>query len=142
MKRCISVVLLTVVTATLSSVAMAQADAARAFEQGKAAYADGRFTKARDLFEKASQTDTRNPEVFLWLGKARYQLGIVDKAIDAWTKTLKLAPEEPYAKKMLETLRGQLLEADTRISLIEVMLKEKLFAAAKRECNKLLEDQK
>jgi len=141
MKRCISVVLLTVVTATLSSVAMAQADAARAFEQGKAAYADGRFTKARDLFEKASQTDTRNPEVFLWLGKARYQLGIVDKAIDAWTKTLKLAPEEPYAKKMLETLRGQLLEADTRISLIEVMLKEKLFAAAKRECNKLLEDQ-
>jgi TolA-binding protein len=120
---------------------MAQADAARAFEQGKAAYADGRFTEARDLFEKASQTDTRNPEVFLWLGKAQYQLGVVNKAVAAWTKTLKLAPEEPYAKKMLETLRGQLLEADTRISLIEVMLKEKLFAAAKRECNKLLEDQ-
>ena len=141
MKRYIAVFLLTVVTAAISPPVLAQADAAAAFEQGKAAYAGGRFAEARDLFLKASQTDTRNPEVFLWLGKAEYQLGGVDKAIAAWTRTLKLAPEEPYTKKMLETLRGQLLEADTRVSLVEVMLREKLFSAAKQECNELLEDQ-
>jgi TolA-binding protein len=141
MNRYTPVFLLAVVIVAFSHNVWAQADAAAAFEQGKTAYAEGRFTEARDLFLKASQTDTRNPEVFLWLGKAEYQLGVVDKAIAAWTKTLKLAPEEPYAKKMLETLQGQLVEVDTRISLIEVMLKEKLFSAAKRECSKLLADQ-
>jgi len=141
MKGYIAVFLSAVVIGALSPPALAQADAAAAFEQGKTIYNNGRFAEARDLFVKASQTDTRNPEVFLWLGKAEYQLGMVDKAIAAWKKTLKLAPEEPYAKKMLETLSGQLLEVDTRIKLIEVMLKEKLFSAVKRECNKLLTDQ-
>ncbi|MHC4389230.1 MAG: tetratricopeptide repeat protein, partial [Planctomycetota bacterium] len=140
MTRYLPLILVTVVIAAFSPAVLAQADAEAAFRDGRAAYDDGRFAEARDLLLKASQTDTRNPEVFLWLGKAQYQLGVVDKAMEAWTKTLRLAPQEPYAKKMLETLRGQLLEVDTRISLIEVMLKEKLLSAAKRECGRLLED--
>ncbi|MHC4388280.1 MAG: tetratricopeptide repeat protein [Planctomycetota bacterium] len=141
MIRYLLILLVTVVIAAFSCDVLAQADAEAAFGEGKAAYARGRFAEARDLFAKASQTDTSNPEVFLWLGKAEYQLGDVGKAITAWKKTLKLAPEEPYAKKMLEALRGQLVEVNTRITLIEVMLKEKLFAAAMRECNRLLQEQ-
>ncbi|MHC4605290.1 MAG: tetratricopeptide repeat protein, partial [Planctomycetota bacterium] len=101
MQRFIALISLTVIIGTLSPVVLAQADAAAAFEQGKAAYASGQFTKARDLFLKSSHTDTSNPEVFLWLGKAEYQVGAVDKAIAAWKRTLKLAPEQPYAAKML-----------------------------------------
>jgi TolA-binding protein len=119
---------------------LAQADAADAFEQGKAAYVSGQWISARDLFLKASHTDTRNPEVFLWLGKAEYQLGAVDKAIAAWKRTLKLAPEQPYAAKMLAVLRGEAVEIDTRIKLIEVMLQERLYRPALSECTKLLDE--
>jgi TolA-binding protein len=140
MQRFIALISLTVIIGTLSRVVLAQADAAAAFEQGKAAYASGQFTKARDLFLKASHTDTRNPEVFLWLGNAEYQLGAVDKAIAAWKRTLKLAPGQPYAAKMLAALRGETVEIDTRIKLIEVMLQERLHAAALSECKKLLDE--
>lgn len=110
-----------------SPIAFAQSDAGIAFEQGRTAYTNGRFAEARDLFQKASQTDNRNPEVFLWLGKAQYQLGALEEAIASLTRTLKLAPEELYTKKMLQTLRGQLVEVETRITLIALMLKEKLY---------------
>jgi TolA-binding protein len=140
MQRYEAILIASLVISVMGGVALAQADAAAAFEQGKAAYAGGQITQARDLFQKASQTDVRNPEVFLWLGKAEYQLGAIEQAIEAWTRTLKLAPDEPYAKKMLDTLRGQLVDVDAKISLVEVMLKERLYADAKRECSRLLED--
>lgn len=140
MHRYIALILLAVIIGALSPAVLAQADAAAAFEQGKAAYASGQFTKARDLFLKASQTDTGNPEVFLWLGKAEYQLGAVDKAIAAWKRTLKLAPEQPYAARMLAVLRGEAVEVDTRMKLIEVMLQERLYGPALSECMKLLDE--
>lgn len=140
MHRYIALISLAVIIGALSPAVLAQADAETAFEQGKAAYASGQFTKARDLFLKASQTDTRNPEVFLWLGKAEYQLGVVDKAIAAWKRTLKLAPEQPYAARMLAVLRGEAVEVDTRMKLIEVMLQERLYGPALSECMKLLDE--
>ena len=140
MQRLVTIILLTAVIGASSPGVLAQADAEAAFEQGKTVYADGQFTQARDLLLKASQTDTRNPEVFLWLGKAEYQLGAVEKAIAAWTKTLKLAPDEPYANKMLKSLRGQLVDVDTSISLIETMLRDKLHSSVKVACSELLAD--
>ncbi len=140
MQRLATIILLTAVIGASSPGVLAQADAEAAFEQAKTVYADGQLTQARDLLLKASQTDTRNPEVFLWLGKAEYQLGAVEKAIAAWTKTLKLAPDEPYASKMLKTLRGQLVDVDTSISLIETMLRDKLHSSVKVACSELLAD--
>ncbi len=140
MQRFIALISLAVIIGASSSIVFAQADAAAAFEQGRAAYASGQWTSARDLFLKASHTDTRNPEVFLWLGKAEYQLGAVNKAIAAWKRTLKLAPEQPYAAKMLAVLRGEAVETDTRIKLIEVMLQERLYRPALSECAKLLDE--
>ena len=49
-----------------------------------------------------------------------------------------LAPEEPYAKKMLETLRGQEVEADTTIGLVDLMITERLFDSALRQGEVLL----
>jgi tetratricopeptide (TPR) repeat protein len=140
MHRSIFLILLAFIIGASSQIVLAQADAEAAFEQGKTAYTGGQFEKARDLFLKASQTDASNPEVFLWLGKAEYQLGAVDKAIAAWKRTLKLAPEQPYAARMLAVLRGKAVEIDTRIKLIKVMLQERLHAPALSECKKLLDE--
>ncbi|MHC4311506.1 MAG: tetratricopeptide repeat protein [Planctomycetota bacterium] len=140
MQKCIALILLAVIIGVSSPFALAESDAKTAFERGRTAYANDQFVEARDLFLKASQTDNRNPEVFLWLGKAQYQLGAVDKAITAWKRTLKLAPEQPYAAKMLSVLRGEAVEIDTRIKLIEVMLRERLHGPALSECLKLLDE--
>ena len=127
-----------ILIATVCSHASAQTDAEAAFEKGKAAYASDRFDQARNLFTTASQTDTANPEVFLWLGKAQYQLGALEEAITAWIKTLKLAPDEPYAKKMLDALRDQTVEIETKISLLETMVAEKLLNSARQLYTELL----
>ena len=125
---------------TTAPAALAQADAQAAFQQAKAAFQAGKFAEARDLAKKASETDAKNPEVFLLLGKAHYQLGELDEALVAWQRTLALAPEEPFAAKMLEVLRGQRAGADLRIKLVEAMIVEKLFAPAQQEYRRLLGD--
>jgi tetratricopeptide (TPR) repeat protein len=132
MKRLPASLLFAILIATVCTNVLARTDAETAFDKGKAAYASDRFGQARDLFTKASQTDRANPEVFLWLGKAQYQLGSVEEAITAWVKTLKLAPDEPYAKKMLDSLRGQTVKIETRISLLETMVAEKLLNSARQ----------
>ena len=82
----------------------AQADAQAAFAAAKKAFQQEDFTIARDLLAEASATDRNNPEVFLWLGKAHYQLGEIEEALTAWQRTLKLAPEQPYADRMLKAI--------------------------------------
>ena len=98
MKRLTLVVLLTALIAGASgaaSQALAQAltDAQQAFQGAKTAYDELRFSEARDLAQKASETDPKNPDVFLLLGKAHYQLGELDEAMAAWKQTLVLAPK-------------------------------------------------
>ncbi len=118
--------------------ALAQADAQAAFQQAKAAFQAGKFAEARDLAKKAAETDAKNPEVFLLLGKAQYQLGELDDALAAWKRTLALAPEEPFAAKMLEVLRAQRAGVNLRITLVEAMIAEKLFAPSQLECQGIL----
>jgi tetratricopeptide (TPR) repeat protein len=135
-----SVAVLAVAAAKLAAAAPAPTDSRQALEAARAAYQAGNFDQARDLALKASQTDPKNPEAHLLLGMARYQLGELDEAIAAWKRTLQLAPEEPYAKKMLAVLRGQAVAIDTRIKLIEEMLRERLLNVPLQECKDLLAD--
>ena len=118
----------------------AQSDAAAAYSEGKKAFEAGKFDKARELFTKASQTDNKNPEVFLWLGKADYQLGAVDDAIAAWGKTQALSPDEPYSAQMLKALRGNSADADTTLSLVEALVADEQYDPAGATANKLLAD--
>lgn len=118
----------------------AQADAAAAYQQGKTAFAAGQFDKARDLFAQASQTDPKNPEVFLWLGKAQYQLGHVDEAVAAWSTTLQLAPNEPYAGQMVKALRGELGDADGTLAVVDALIKDGLHEPALVTLGKLLNE--
>src|SRR5207253_11457293 len=101
-----------------------QTDAAVAYQQGKTAYQAGEFDKARQLFTQASQTDTKNAEVFLWLGKAEYQLGHVNEAVTAWKTTLALAPNEPYAAGMVKALQGETADVQTTLAVVEAVVEE------------------
>jgi len=116
----------------------AQADAQAAFQKARAAFDAGKYDSARDLLISASQTDKNNPEVSLWLGKAHYQLGEIDRAMAAWKRTLQLAPDQAYAGRMLKVLRGHTAEMDVRIKLIETLMQENLPSEALKETESLL----
>ncbi|MDB5289783.1 MAG: hypothetical protein JWL69_1024, partial [Phycisphaerales bacterium] len=119
-------------------VCFAEADAAQAYQDGKAAFAAGQFDKARELFAKASETDVKNPEVFLMLGKADYELGKVSEAIAAWSKTVELAPQEPFAAKMLKQLRGEGADAEQSVKLVQALVGDELYEAAVDSADKVL----
>ncbi|MBL7221371.1 MAG: tetratricopeptide repeat protein [Phycisphaerae bacterium] len=121
--------------------AHAQADAKEAFASGKALYAREKFEEARDLFLKASFTDGKNAEVFLWLGKANYQIGKIDKAMKAWTTTLQLAPREAYAIRMLKALKGHTVKPAARIKLIKTLIAESMHATAASYCRSLVNNE-
>jgi len=118
----------------------AQSDAQQLYQQAKTAYEAGQYDKAADLARRASQTDPNNAEVFLLLGRAHYQLGQIQQALDAWQRTLKLAPEEPYAKTMLAALQGQEQRIELQLELLRTMLDEQLAVLALEHCGRLLDD--
>ena len=68
----------------LPSFAIAQSDAEIALSNAREAFAAENFEEARDLLITAAQTDARNPDSHLLLGKAHYQLGEVKEAMEAW----------------------------------------------------------
>ncbi len=138
MRRILSLVAICVFLGAMYGTAAAQAPAA--FADGRKAYEAGLFQKARDLLLSASRTARRNPEVFLWLGKAHYQLGEVPEAIAAWQTTLRLAPGEPYAARMLKALRAEVTDLDVRIRLVEQLLAARQPQTALKECARLLAD--
>ena len=112
----------------LTSVAQlhAQSDAEIALQNARAAFQAEQFERARDLSRTASQTDAKNPDVWLLLGKAHLQLGELDQALTAWRTLLRLAPGHEYARRMVTALEGRITDVDTRIKLAEVMISEGL----------------
>jgi len=135
-----AILMAAVLSCGIPAVSAGQELAATAFRDGVAAFNAGDYDKARDLLTKASQTDNRNPEVFLWLGKAQYQLGRVDDAIVAWQRTATLAPDEPYAKRMLQSLTGQTQDAQTTLAVIEALQKDGLWGPAITTSDRLLKE--
>jgi len=113
--------------------AFAQTEAERAYEQARAAFAEENFEQARDLLKTAVQTDAKNPDIFLLLGKSHYQLGEIEEAIAAWRKVLQLAPGHEYAKRMVETLTDQRKLAETRLATAGDLMSRGLVDAALRE---------
>ncbi|MCG8653990.1 MAG: hypothetical protein MI861_29395, partial [Pirellulales bacterium] len=61
----------------------------------------------------------------------------MDLAMDAWKTTLKLAPAQQYAQRMVDTLQGKIAEADVRLDVIETMLNQGLAQLAHTEIHAL-----
>ena len=70
----------------------AQSDAETAFQNARAAYQAEQFEQARDLARTASQTDAKNPDVWLLVGKSHFQLGELDQALVAWQSVILTFP--------------------------------------------------
>ncbi len=118
----------------------AQSDAEMALNNARTAFANEQFETARDLLKTAGQTDADNPDVFLLLGKAHYQLGEVDQAIAAWKRTLKLAPTQAYARRMVDVLQGKIVDTDLRIEVITSLLEDGLAQLALSEIMSIKRD--
>ena len=140
MKRAILAAAVAAVLGISVASAPAQTDARESYDLGKKAFVAGQFDKSRELLLSASQLDAKSPEVHLWLGKACYELGLLDEALTAWNRTLELAPEEAYAKKMVAALRGQAVSPDVTLAVVDVMIRERQFDTALGACDKLLAD--
>jgi TolA-binding protein len=144
MHKHVIIIVLAVLTtlATLTpQVALGQVDAKEAYLTGKKLFEQGKFEEARDLFLKASFTDNKNAEVFLALGKANYQIGEIDKAMAAWVQTLRLAPKEAYATRMLKALRGYTSKPAARIKLIKMLIAEDMHSTAGSHCQSLVRNE-
>jgi len=139
MHRLSLVAILTGLVLVAPCAALAQVSAQEAFEAGQAAFDRQDFAEARDLFARATELDADDAAAFLWLGKAHYQLAEVDQAMAAWTRALQISPDESYSKAMLEALRGQAMEIDVRIRLIETLVDQSLADPAL--CDALLADE-
>ncbi len=144
MHKHVIIIVLAVLTtlATLTpQIALGQVDAKEAYLTGKKLFEQGKFEEARDLFLKASFTDNKNAEVFLALGKANYQIGEIDKAMAAWTRTLQLAPKEAYAIRMLKALKGYTAKPAARIKLVKMLIAEDMHSTAGSHCLSLVRNE-
>ena len=64
------------------------------------------ISRARVYAEKASRLTPNNAEVFLILGNARQDLGMKNKAIEAYERYLKLAPNGKFASELRQVIKG------------------------------------
>jgi len=107
--------------------AFGASDAEQALDAARTAFDNGQFEKSRDLLVTAAQTDAKNPDIRLLLGKSYYQLGELNKAMAAWRVTLQLAPKQAYALRMIDVLSGQALDVDTRLKVVAGLLKNRIY---------------
>jgi tetratricopeptide (TPR) repeat protein len=135
--RVVAVVSVLLLCAGPSSLAEAASDAEISLDKARTAYAEQDYATAADLLEQASQTDARNPDVWLLLGKARYQQGDVSGAVAAWKTVLTLAPRQAFAKQMVTALTQGKETTDTTITFAESLLKEGLIGEALQAASRL-----
>lgn len=122
---------------TLPSRLQAQSDAEIALQTARAALEAEQFEDARDQARKASQTDAKNPDVWLLLGRAHFQLGELNDALNAWQTLLKLAPNHEYGRRMVAALEGQTANADTRLRFIATLVSEGMTSTASAQLKSL-----
>lgn len=136
MSRCCKLSIVALAGCFLFSVAaqsQAQSDAEIALNDAREAFATEQFERARELAGTASQTDGKNPDVWLLLGKAQYQLGQLDQALTSWRTVLKLAPNHEYARRMVTALEGRITDSDVLIQLAAAHVSKGLTKQARSE---------
>jgi tetratricopeptide (TPR) repeat protein len=117
---------------------MAATEAAEAFDAGRKAFGEEKYYDALKQFQKASETDNKNPEVFIWLGKTYLALGKVDDAVKAWQTALDLAPGNATLIARLDALKGATTDFGKEIALMEELLEQRMYKNAITKGQELL----
>jgi len=81
----------------LTSHALPAAD----FEAARAAFEEGDYIRAVELFEACREAQTEDSVIFNWLGCAQLKAGRTDDAIVSLREAVRLAPRDPAARSNL-----------------------------------------
>lgn len=75
--------------------------------QGKEAYRNGNYVKARDSFLKAYRADPARIENLLWLGAMEWYLGRNERAIRHMKQVLEIDPDNKIAQENLKRMKKE-----------------------------------
>jgi len=130
----ISILLVLFVSAPL----LAEQVAAESFNDGRKAFNEENYEQALALFLKARETDAKNPEVHIWLGKTYLALGQIDEAVKSWEEALALAPGNATLTAQLNALKGAKTDFDREMNVLEGLLEQQMYASAVKKSDELL----
>jgi TolA-binding protein len=128
-KRIILALFVALVT-TWASPAICRADAQADLTAGRAALDQGDLEQANKLLSAAAVALPQSVEAQLALAECRLKLGQLDKALEKYREVLKLSPDHPAAKKIVEGLQGSGQTFSQRLETAAMLIKLGAFAQA------------
>ena len=114
------------------SLVYAQADAQKAYQDAKTAYQAGNFAEARDLAQKAAQTDAKNPVAFCSLARPRINLARSTTQCPPGSKPWFWPQKSPLPPACWMPCRPS-TRRQCRMAFIEMLIAEKFFKPAAQE---------
>jgi|GEM_PF-2094587 len=115
------------------------ADAAADLVQGQKALAGGDFDQALKLLSAAAQNLPESVEARLALAECRLKMGQLDSAAEQYRTVLKLSPDHPVAKRVLEGLAGQTQTAAQQLALTRMLYELGAWEPAENLARKLVQ---
>lgn len=126
-----NVVVLFVALVAIGAVpSLCRADAQADLAAGNAALAQGDLEQAQKLLTAAAVALPQSVEAQLALAECRLKLGQLDKALEKYREVLKLSPDHPAAKKIVEGLQGSGQTFAQRMETAAMLTKLGAFAQA------------
>ena len=124
---CTSLLILTI---SILTPAIGRADAQADLTAGRTAMDAGDLDKALNLLTSAAVALPQSVESQLALAECRLKLGQVEKALDKYREVLKLSPDHPVAKKIIEGLTGSQQSFAQKRATAAMLIKLGAFAQA------------
>jgi tetratricopeptide (TPR) repeat protein len=93
--------------------ALDPSEATSLFHEGNAAYADGRYRDAADIYQRITESGFRNADVYYNLGNALWKSGDVGPAVVAYERSLRIEPGHTDALANLDFARENLVDRRT-----------------------------
>lgn len=124
------VLLLATLIATCAIPSFCRADAQADLTAGRTALEQGDLDQAQKLLTAAAVALPQSVEAQLALAECQLKLGQLDKALEKYRAVLKLSPDHPAAKKIVEGLQGSGQTFAQRMETAEMLIKLGAFAQA------------
>ena len=108
MKRLLSLIALSLLAITVSARAETGSTADSDFDAANTLYAQGKFTEAAAVYEKAIHSGSISSAIYFNLGNAFYKSGQIGHAVAAYRQAAQISPRDPDIRANLNFVRGQI----------------------------------